>query len=249
MFVPFVALVTALSFNLTSNVEDYDVRGSDVLETLTYEFYIDNGLQDALWDCTLSYGTTNVTSYLQFQYSYTNPTSLNIYWYDMPINYRLVVVAYQDSNLLFSTEDTPINLLIEVGESSHRTLYALRGPNSNSIVVSVYFQYIDQTLYDVWDNVDTSIQQGYQNAFEEGRNVGYGEGYSVGYSEGYSSDSTIASISTAIMQVGVLPINLFLAFFNYEILGINIAGLVGGALTVACLVIALRTIIGTNKGD
>ena len=100
---------------------------------------------------------------------------------------------------------------------------------------------------------------GYNNGFEAGYNdalstlpqqlqESYNQGYAAGYVVGSTSDSTITQIFSGILQVGLIPVNFFLAIFNFEILGINISGFISAMMTVAITVIIVRLVIG-GKSD
>lgn len=75
----------------------------------------------------------------------------------------------------------------------------------------------------------------------------YNTGYADGYNEGFSADSTATTIFSGILQVAMVPINFFLAIFNFEILGINLSGFIRALFTVALTIIVVRTIFG-GKG-
>jgi len=75
----------------------------------------------------------------------------------------------------------------------------------------------------------------------------YSNGYSTGYDEGSSVNSTAVTIFSGILQVALVPINFFLAIFNFEILGINLSAFIKGIFTIAMTIIIIRTIFG-GKG-
>lgn len=88
---------------------------------------------------------------------------------------------------------------------------------------------------------------GYQQGLTDGRQGGYQQGYADGYTEGASQDETAVVIFTGILNVALLPINMFLQIFNFEVFGINIGGLVSAFLTVAIVVIIIRIITGKKS--
>lgn len=101
---------------------------------------------------------------------------------------------------------------------------------------------------------------GYNNGYSVGYQDGvdsqaqaisdaYNEGYSAGYDEGYSVDGTAATIFSGILQVGMLPINVLLAIFNFEILGINLSAFISAILTVCLTVIVIRTVTGGKNSE
>lgn len=103
-------------------------------------------------------------------------------------------------------------------------------------------------------------QTGYDNGYiagesagyELGDQQGYSEGYQVGFTEGYAEadnqDTTALTIFTGIINVALLPVNVFLSILNFEVFGINIGALVSSFLTIAIVVILWRIISG-GKND
>ena len=73
------------------------------------------------------------------------------------------------------------------------------------------------------------------------------EGYSSGYTDGHNVNQTAATIFSGILQVALVPINFFLAIFNFEILGINLSGFIRALFTVAITIIVIKSVIG-GKG-
>lgn len=119
-----------------------------------------------------------------------------------------------------------------------------------SLYMSFYIKCEDAQLQEgVWYN--NGYNDGKTAGLSEGETTGYNNGYSVGYQagyeQGYSTDSTVTSIFSGILQVALVPINFFLAIFNFEILGINLSGFIRALFTIAITVIIIRTIFG-GKG-
>lgn len=94
-----------------------------------------------------------------------------------------------------------------------------------------------------------AIQNGYavrtNTAYEEGRTAGY----LAGLAEGQQQDETIASIFSGILEIGLVPINVFLAMFNFDILGINITEFVTALLTAMLVVYVVRIFIGGGDSN
>lgn len=89
-----------------------------------------------------------------------------------------------------------------------------------------------------------AVKSGFSVFSNESYNTGFADGRAVGIQEGRQEDATIASIFSGILEVGLVPINFFLAIFNFEILGINITSFVTALLTVCLVIIMLRTMFG-----
>ena len=99
---------------------------------------------------------------------------------------------------------------------------------------------------------DLNYYDDINNAYNDGYDNGYGTGYQTGYNEGLAHadyDSTALTVFTGIVSIALTPINMFLKIFNFEILGINLTGLISGILTLAVVVIIIRLILGGKKDD
>lgn len=91
---------------------------------------------------------------------------------------------------------------------------------------------------------------GYSNGYTAGQSSGYSEGYSagdtIGYNRGYSAgvevgnDYTFFSLVSAVIDA---PIQAFMGLFNFELLGINLAGFFTGLLTLAFIITIVRLVM------
>lgn len=108
-----------------------------------------------------------------------------------------------------------------------------------------------QTIYDngYTNGFNTGYESGYTVGYDEGSGFGYQTGFNDGFTDAYNQDTTAATIFTGILEVGLLPINVFLLIFNYEVFGINISGLVSGLLTIAVVLIIIRLILSKSGGN
>lgn len=137
--------------------------------------------------------------------------------------------------------------------------------SSNNYEIGRFYGFYDNTQMNV------AYSNGYSEGYDVGYNVGYNEGvvrgeenaqnpsssiyqtiYGAGYQKGYadatnvySNQSAVANtIFNGIFTVGMLPVNVFLGFMDWEVFGINIGGLVSGLISVAIVVIIIRFILG-----
>lgn len=101
------------------------------------------------------------------------------------------------------------------------------------------------TLY--FPDVNASYQEGYDVGYADGSRSGYNSGFTDGYNDGSSQSEVATSIFLGIINIALLPINMFLKMLNFEVFGINIGGFVSALLTVAIAVILIRIIFGGNK--
>lgn len=104
-----------------------------------------------------------------------------------------------------------------------------------------------------------SYNVGYNNGYSQGSTAGYSQGESVGYSNGYSngitvgynngynegietgSDYTFTSLVSSFVDV---PVQTFMGLFNFELLGVNLAGFFTGLMTLAFIITIVRLLMG-----
>lgn len=111
--------------------------------------------------------------------------------------------------------------------------------------------YADGQAQGYADGYSTGNANGYSQGYAEGRasrngdvTNAYNEGYAAGFAEGNTANGTAITIFNGILQIGMLPVNILLAIFNFEILGINLSAFVSAILTVCLTIIVIRTIMG-----
>lgn len=99
----------------------------------------------------------------------------------------------------------------------------------------------------------TAYNDGFRDGKQQGYEQGKSEGYQIGYSEGWTDadnvDESTLAIFEGIITVALVPINFFLAIFNFEIFGINLSGFVSALLTVSVIIIVIRFITGKKQGS
>ena len=95
-----------------------------------------------------------------------------------------------------------------------------------------------------------SYQDGYNAGKSQGESSGYLNGYNagvtVGYNNGYNAGTNATGNYTFFNLVSAVidaPIQTFMGLFNFELLGINLAGFFTGLLTVAFIVTIVKMIL------
>lgn len=80
---------------------------------------------------------------------------------------------------------------------------------------------------------------GYTDGYKAGEIVGYGNGYNAGleHSGNYSFNSLIGAVIDA-------PVSAFTSLLNFELLGVNILGLITGLLSLAVIVLIIKLCMG-----
>lgn len=108
--------------------------------------------------------------------------------------------------------------------------------------------------YDIPNIVDgnsfnVGINEGYEQGFADGTQAGRQQGFADGVRHAQEQDQTALTIFEGIVTVALVPINFFLAIFNFEIFGINISGFVSALLTVSIIIIIVRFMTGQKQDD
>lgn len=93
-----------------------------------------------------------------------------------------------------------------------------------------------------------NFTNGYNQGLKDGEKNGYSNGYAAGLNDGIK-DNTIFNIFNGILNIAMVPVNFFLSIFNFEILGINMAGFVSALLTISIIIYLLRLIKGSKTDD
>lgn len=129
--------------------------------------------------------------------------------------------------------------------------YTFVFPFSNLFLTNIP-QAIQSLLYDssAYDNgYYSGKNDGYEEGFNDGKQVGHQEGWVQGVEYGASQDETALTIFEGIITIALVPINFFLAIFNFEIFGINLSGFVSALLTVSIIIIVVRFLTGKKQDD
>ena len=99
---------------------------------------------------------------------------------------------------------------------------------------------------------ENANNEAYNKGYDDGYSIGYTNGESAGYTSGFNAgvsvDDTAIVIFNGILNIALVPINFFLAIFNFEILGINMSALVSSLLSICLIIIVVRFVTGKKQG-
>lgn len=117
--------------------------------------------------------------------------------------------------------------------------YYLNNPSSYSDNENYNFGY--SAGYN--DGYNTGNSEGNSNGYKNGYDVGVKEGYNNGYGVGVENAGkyTFTNLLGAVIDV---PVRTFTNLFNFELLGVNLAGFFSGLLTLAVILTIVRLIKG-----
>lgn len=162
--------------------------------------------------------------------------------------------AYYTANSVFEDVFLPNvyfngnNEFYEDNESGNYTIQIL-GTNNPSLWLNFDVGLLPSSFFD-----GTEYQQGYTNGWNDGNDKGFEDGYRNGYANGVTDglesveimNPEMFTIFNGILNIAMIPVNVFLGFFNWEIFGINIASFVSSLLSIAILIIVIRLIAGSS---
>ena len=108
---------------------------------------------------------------------------------------------------------------------------------SNYYYSSYSYQYVLGNSALIDDNY--FYNNGYNNGYTSGYNNGYTSGYNKGYNKGVeeAGNYTFFSLISAVMDA---PLKVFYGLFNFELMGVNLAGFIQALLSLAILLFIIR---------
>lgn len=200
-------------------------------------------------ECNLSFTEDD-----EVLYSYTASYDFDEPYLQTPYNHLILTPQ-------FSGADSSCTL---TGTINSDTLFELEFDN---LFISQYFLFntdsYDWFLSYYINSAQSLIKNGnvygtaYYDGFRDGKQQGYDEGKADGHQEGWlegfnyadNQDETALTIFEGIITIALVPINFFLAIFNFEIFGINLSGFVSALLTVSIIIIVVRFLTGKKQGS
>lgn len=202
---------------------------------------------------TLITVTPTLTSGSDFSLFYTLRFSMDAGFTPDIVSFRIYSETVGDffSTYVIYTSSSGASLSIEFYSG-------LNGFNIN-LIPGCPIYYSDRTYFLVKDLTDNEYYNqgyangssaGYSSGYAEGEAAGYRDGYGVGngvgYNNGYSDgveaggNYTFFSLISAVIDA---PVQAFMGLFNFELLGVNLAGFFTGLLTLAFIVTVVRLIL------
>lgn len=257
-------LITSFSINGTTyNLAAHNSQSDEVLyysfdgtdpDVEAQGYYTFTTSQGSIsFEVVPNYTTINNNTYsswdIQFQVLDENVYS-NLYLYNLEavVSVNNITNRYSLPNVYFNGN----NYFYEDNESGDFTIQ-VPGVNNPSLWLNFDVGILPSSFFD-----GSQYQQGYTNGWNDGNDKGFEDGYNNGYANGVTDglDSVeimnpeMFTIFNGILNVAMIPINVFLGIFNWEVFGINIASLVSSLLSIAILIIIIRLIAGSSaKGD
>lgn len=123
----------------------------------------------------------------------------------------------------------------------------------NSMVISFDLDNLQNQLTNAFNMANGGYNTGYEVGYGVGSSEGFASGYESGYADGFASgvetDETAFTIFNGILTIGMIPINVFLAMFDFTVLGINISNFVMSLLTVLVTIWVIRVITGSGGNE
>lgn len=230
--------------------------------TSTQEQDFDNTLFHTLFSLNNQFVTfgKNV-QFLKGFYYYVNNDDINAFNLYIEMNIPLInysfVTSYTTTPTAFpyNSMSTQFYNSYYNNQSYYSTLGGVGSPfqrvyDSANTVIILQTIYNDSVNFVNMYNSDSNVYftNGYNQGLKDGEKNGYSNGYSAGLNDGIK-DNTIFNIFNGILNIAMVPVNFFLSIFNFEILGINMAGFVSALLTISIIIYLLRLMKGSKTDD
>lgn len=121
------------------------------------------------------------------------------------------------------------------------------------------YQIEGQRLFSMVESYGNGYWNGYQNGVnwssKNPHDIGLYDktdldnAFNEGIVEGYTRNGTAITIFNGILNVAMVPVNFFLSIFNFEILGINLAGVISALFSIMVVIIVIRVVFGKGGGS
>lgn len=222
------------TFNMTAHLS-YNDETSYLVDTFKFSVYLDfyyvsqNGT--ATKQDSLSYSISPNWSVNQSGWSSSKLATFNFTY----------GIDHDDDNLYIKFYDD--NTLVDQKRLNTDNSYYYHSYVNYHIDTSYLADAISTRLIALHQS-DAELTQAWQDGYDEGRVKGYQEG------AGHQMNPEMFTIFNGILNVAMVPVNVFLRIFNWEVYGINIASMVSALLSIAVLIIIIRLVTGkSSSGD
>lgn len=260
--------VATLKNSSSYGAMSYEVRG-----TFDVDFYYVRDEEENTMDLAIKF---NEGSMSLWTYPFNSDTPNSVSWTSTSsyfTNFEDSVLTDPNNkfnvSIYFNTQSTNSGTLsVFCNYYDHETdeIAGLTGSFVSPLLGSSSVARMDRA-YDVQFDLDNLVRQielrmvseeggysagynvGYDTGYANGHDDGYNTGYSDGYTNGVSVDSTAFTIFNGILTIGMLPINVFLAMFDFTVFGINISNFVMSLLTVLVTIWVVKSITGGGKNE
>lgn len=204
--------------------------------------------------------TDNVNIFNAFDYYVDNEDfdMMNLY-IELPLTLIGHPFSVSYNNLVDGFPYSSIFNRIYRSFSNQKSYYLTAGGINNTFIRNYTSANTINTLNAIYNdgelfkaNYNSPSNENFTNGYNQGLKDGEKNGYSNGYSDGLNDgikDNTIFNIFNGILNIAMVPVNFFLGIFNFEILGINMAGFVSALLTISIIIFLLRLIKGSKTDD
>ena len=152
--------------------------------------------------------------------------------------------------------DDCLRILLYVGDNPIRSIFIPYPSQIDVIHTKTEVSFLEKNFVDYYDlyagnfSYSKGYDRGYTAGLGEGETIGYNNGYVDGYNDAFNGDSTALTIFSGITTIAMLPVDMFLRMFNFEVLGINLTSFITGLLTFYIVLYMLKVVTGSrSKGD
>lgn len=228
-----------------------------------FTYLVVNGTQHYYHDCYLINNAV-----INENLTISRGSSFIMYFHTDPYLYNrgeyFIVDGYCSDNFNANVYKVTLELkdtAYSINYSPHKYLHITYYDRNNEylsfvFVVSPDYVFNTRTYFLTNDFTgDEMFDQGYQNGYDaglsDGSSSGYNDGFNagqvVGFENGYNSginDSNQYSFYNLFGAVLDAPVKTFTGLFNFDLLGVNLLGLITGLITLAFVILIIKLCLG-----
>lgn len=164
-------------------------------------------------------------------------------------SYEVVSGTYALSN----QTATQLSIEVQGGDMHAYVVIADLTMRFNNNAVSGYYnpvveEYITAIEAQINAGGNGDYVDGYTTGYQAGENAGYASGSASGYNTGYNAGYNAgldegANLWGYVASIATIPFTIFSQFLNFEMFGVNLAGLVSALITAGMIVFLWRTFV------
>lgn len=224
------------------------IENTSFIFNINFDLYVSSSNPNVSSIRNLRFSVDYEVANLYFGSDEVEIETTNVLYYDFEENYNPISFLDMDFSVSFYREDNLhyVDLLVDnvlVAQSHKDTLPLALGELRITFDLSIDSNVLQDTFRS-WQGLSTEYWFGYDQGYIDGEQVGY----TNGVNDTLQNGSVASEIFAGIVNVGLLPINVFLGMLNLEVFGINIGALVTALMTIAITIIIVRLITG-KKND
>lgn len=234
--------VSSLNANFISN----SVYRSYTVTPMQY-YFIGSSYRYVNFGFEIYKDNTNIAEFVSPTLEMVSIEMLNSYQFESKFGYA---PAYSNSNIIRYTDTAGYSYIIYIPCVTnaddttslpwHYYYYTYR-----KYLLPAFFDLSDNSIYQqgVSDGYASGVPDGYNQGYSKGLAQGNTEGFNEGYIEGLntSNEFTFNSLISSVIDV---PVRTFTSLFDFDLLGVNLAGFFYALLTFCAVIVIFKIALG-----